>query len=70
MCLFFPILPACLDGLLDSFSAQVFQRLVSGIAAVEQQVKAAGYEFAYNDHLGFIHRCVCERLCVCVCVCV
>lgn len=36
---------------------QVFSRLVAGIGAVEQQVKAAGYEFAYNDHLGFIHSC-------------
>lgn len=37
---------------------QVFERLSRGIAAIEKQVKAAGYEFAYNDHLGFIHRSV------------
>ena len=34
---------------------QVFERLARGIAAVETQIKAQGYEFAYNDHLGFIH---------------
>lgn len=36
---------------------QVFERLTRGIAAVEAQVKSQGYEFAYNDHLGFIHSC-------------
>jgi len=36
---------------------QVFDRLARGIAAIEKEVKAAGFEFAYNDHLGFIHGC-------------
>jgi len=36
---------------------QVFERLSRAIAAVEDQVKAAGYEFSYNEHLGFIHSC-------------
>jgi hypothetical protein len=35
---------------------QVFSRLSRGIAAVEHKVKEAGYEFAYNEHLGYIHR--------------
>merc|ERR1712188_64316 len=30
---------------------QVFERLSRGIAAIEEQVKAAGREYAYNDHL-------------------
>merc|ERR1712146_468979 len=36
---------------------QVFERLVRGISAIEEQVKAAGREFAHNDHLGYIHSC-------------
>lgn len=36
---------------------QVFDRLVRGIGAVEKEIKAAGYEFAHNDHLGYIHSC-------------
>ena len=36
---------------------QVFDRLARGIAAIEKEVKKAGYEFAYNEHLGFIHSC-------------
>lgn len=36
---------------------QVFERLVQGINAIEEQVKAAGREFSYNDHLGYIHSC-------------
>lgn len=35
---------------------KVFERLARGIAAIEKEVKAAGREFAYNDHLGYIHR--------------
>ena len=35
---------------------QVFDRLARGISAIEKEVKTAGYEFAYNEHLGFIHR--------------
>ncbi len=37
---------------------QVFERLSRAISAIEKEVKAAGYAFAYNDHLGYIHRCV------------
>ncbi|EGD75158.1 arginine kinase [Salpingoeca rosetta] len=36
---------------------QVFERLARGIDAIEKQVKAAGREFAHNDHLGYIHSC-------------
>eukprot|EP00045_Choanoeca_perplexa_P013379 m.151601 g.151601 ORF g.151601 m.151601 type:complete len:591 (+) comp16342_c0_seq2:77-1849(+) len=36
---------------------KIFERLSRGIAAVEAKIKAAGYEFAHNDHLGFIHSC-------------
>lgn len=36
---------------------QVFERLTRGIDAVEKQIKAQGYEFAFTDHLGFIHAC-------------
>ncbi|EGD79241.1 arginine kinase [Salpingoeca rosetta] len=40
-----------------SDAKQIFDRLSRGIDAIEQQVKAAGYEFAHNDHLGYIHSC-------------
>ena len=36
---------------------EVFERLARGIAAVEAEIKAQGYEFAHNDHLGYIHSC-------------
>eukprot|EP00730_Choanoeca_flexa_P005112 TRINITY_DN11879_c0_g1_i1.p2 TRINITY_DN11879_c0_g1~~TRINITY_DN11879_c0_g1_i1.p2 ORF type:complete len:421 (+),score=134.34 TRINITY_DN11879_c0_g1_i1:2770-4032(+) len=36
---------------------QVFERLARGIAAIEEQIKAAGREFSHNDHLGYIHSC-------------
>jgi len=36
---------------------EVFERLANGISSVETAVKAAGYEYAYNEHLGFIHSC-------------
>eukprot|EP00051_Salpingoeca_urceolata_P035696 m.30963 g.30963 ORF g.30963 m.30963 type:complete len:426 (+) comp9601_c0_seq1:692-1969(+) len=36
---------------------QVFERLARGISAIEKQINAAGYTFAHNDHLGYIHSC-------------
>jgi protein-arginine kinase len=36
---------------------QVFERLARGINAIEEQVNAAGRQFAHNDHLGYIHSC-------------
>nr|ABN49969.1 arginine kinase [Monosiga ovata] len=36
---------------------EVFERLARGINAAEGVVKTSGYEFSYNDHLGFIHSC-------------
>eukprot|EP00730_Choanoeca_flexa_P005119 TRINITY_DN11879_c0_g3_i2.p1 TRINITY_DN11879_c0_g3~~TRINITY_DN11879_c0_g3_i2.p1 ORF type:complete len:587 (+),score=163.54 TRINITY_DN11879_c0_g3_i2:439-2199(+) len=36
---------------------KIFERLSRGIAAIEEKIKSAGYEFAHNDHLGFIHSC-------------
>jgi len=38
-------------------AAQVFSRLARGIDAIEARINAAGYEFAHNDHLGYIHSC-------------
>eukprot|EP00055_Hartaetosiga_balthica_P007740 m.27106 g.27106 ORF g.27106 m.27106 type:complete len:568 (-) comp5913_c0_seq1:103-1806(-) len=35
----------------------IFERLSRGIAAIEKGVQASGYEYAYNDHLGYIHSC-------------
>jgi protein-arginine kinase len=36
---------------------QIFERLADGINAIEAKVKDAGYEFAHNEHLGYIHSC-------------
>ena len=35
----------------------IFERLSRGISAIESRIKAAGYEYAHNDHLGYIHSC-------------
>ena len=35
----------------------MFDRLARAISAIEKEVKTAGYEFAHNDHLGYIHSC-------------
>ena len=35
----------------------MFDRLARGIGAIEKQVNAAGYQFAHNEHLGYIHSC-------------
>ncbi|EDQ93071.1 uncharacterized protein MONBRDRAFT_34875 [Monosiga brevicollis MX1] len=40
-----------------SDAKEIFERLSRGISAVEEKIKAAGFEFAHNEHLGFIHSC-------------
>jgi len=36
---------------------EVFHRWCKGIAEVEKHIKAAGYEYMWNDHLGFVLTC-------------
>jgi protein-arginine kinase len=35
----------------------VFQRLCAGIGAIESALKAKGYSFMFNNHLGYVHSC-------------
>lgn len=36
---------------------EVFSRLSRGISSLEHRINTRGYEFMYNDHLGYIHSC-------------
>jgi protein-arginine kinase len=35
----------------------IFERLSRGIKAIEDRINAAGYVYAHNNHLGYIHSC-------------
>lgn len=37
--------------------AQVFQRFCKGLNLVEQQIKKKGWEYMWNEHLGYVLTC-------------